>query len=55
MVIFLVWLLARAGDWLSMTTSVRIVWLGVAVLGGASVYLVAGLLTGLRPRDFRIV
>ena len=51
---FLVWLLGQSGDWLAMTTAARIGWLGVAVVGGAAVYFVAGLLTGLRPADFRL-
>lgn len=54
MTVALVWLLALAGDWLVMTTAVRIVWLGGVVVGGAGVYFAVGLLAGLRPADFRM-
>jgi putative peptidoglycan lipid II flippase len=53
MALFLVWLLARAGDWLTMTTSLRYVWLAATVFAGAAVYFAAAWLTGLRPAQFR--
>jgi putative peptidoglycan lipid II flippase len=50
---FLFWLLARAGDWLTMSLGMRVAWLGTAVAGGTVVYLVTGWLAGLRPIQFK--
>jgi putative peptidoglycan lipid II flippase len=54
MTVFLVWLLGAAGDWLQMTTWIRITWLAAAVGGGAAVYFAVGWLAGLRPADLRM-
>jgi putative peptidoglycan lipid II flippase len=51
---FLVWFLWVSGDWLIMSTPVRIVRLGIAVLAGAAVYFAVGWSTGLRPSQFRM-
>jgi putative peptidoglycan lipid II flippase len=50
----LIVLLSITGSWLEMPTAVRIGWLTVAVAGGAGVYFVVGVASGLRPSDFRI-
>lgn len=54
MAAFLLWLCSRAGDWLALTTVVRVAWLVFAVAGGAVVYFVAGFSAGLRLREFRM-
>lgn len=53
MTAFLAWLLIQAGDWLAMSTGTRIVWLMVAVGGGAAAYFLTGWMLGLRPAQFR--
>lgn len=53
MAAFLGMLLAQAGDWLAMSFTLRVAWLGTAVAGGAAVYLFAGWLVGLRPAQFK--
>jgi putative peptidoglycan lipid II flippase len=53
MTLFLFWLLAQAGDWLTMSLASRVAWLTAAVAGGAFVYLIAGTIAGLRPAQFK--
>ena len=54
MTVFLIWIVARAGDWMVMSTGARAAWLGLAVTGGAGIYFVVGLALGLRPSQFRM-
>jgi putative peptidoglycan lipid II flippase len=54
MTAFLVWLLAVAGDFVEMDGLARMLWLTVAVGGGAGVYFACGWLAGLRPAQFRM-
>lgn len=54
MTVFLLWIAAAAGDWLLLGGWSRVLWLAVAVAGGAAVYFTAALLLGLRPAQFRL-
>ncbi len=48
----LYWLALWAGDWLQMTTFLKLSWLAVLVAAGAVVYFAVLWLLGFRPRDF---
>jgi putative peptidoglycan lipid II flippase len=50
---FLWWAAAAPGDWLSIGVFDRVVALGVAVIGGMSVYFGTLFFVGLRPADLR--
>ncbi len=50
---FLWWAAAAPGDWLSIGVFDRVVALGVAVIGGMSVYFGTLFFLGLRPADLR--
>ncbi|MCB1683016.1 MAG: murein biosynthesis integral membrane protein MurJ [Pseudomonadales bacterium] len=47
----LVWLIPESGQFLTMSVLERGVWLGLAVVGGAAIYVLTHLLTGSRPAE----
>ena len=54
MTLFLLGILALAGDWLAIGSWARMGWLAAAVTGGAAVYFATALAVGLRPAQFRL-
>jgi putative peptidoglycan lipid II flippase len=52
--VFLVWILALAGDWLAMTLAQRGLWLTLIVGGGAAIYFATAWAAGVRVEQFRM-
>jgi putative peptidoglycan lipid II flippase len=51
---YLLGLVGATGDWLMLSTGIRILWLCAAVIGGAGIYFATGWMLGLRPQQFRM-
>ncbi|HQN64116.1 MAG TPA: murein biosynthesis integral membrane protein MurJ [Methylophilus sp.] len=52
MAVVLYYLSNMAGDWLHMHTMLKLVWISILVVAGATSYFAALYLLGFRPRDF---
>jgi hypothetical protein len=53
MAAFLWWISGDWNAWSGWSATHRVVWLGIAVLGGVAVYFGVLALAGLRPRDLK--